>query len=208
MGHDPARPGAPDTIGAVSESGGRAVRVLRALVATLVVVGLGSSAHVTAGGAVQPVPLAMLLVLVGPLVWLLVRSRTSVSRMALAAGAGQVVTHLTLMAMAPATGSSTVGAHVHHAVAVPEGAPALQQALHLSVPMVLAHLLATVLAAVLLTRGEDAVRAVARWVVAVVRSAGVVPAGSLLLEPATTVRRLSGRTVRPVGGRAPPLHAC
>lgn len=181
--------------------------MLRALVATLVVVGLGSSAHAVGGGAVQPVALAILLVVVAPPVWLVVRSRTSVGRMVLAVGAGQVVTHLTLMGMAPATGSSPAAPHLHHAVAVPEAASALPTALHLGAPMVLAHVVATVLAGVLLTLGEDAVRAVVRRLVTVLRHAPT-RAGTGLAPARVAVRRLTGRRVRPVGGRAPPLRAC
>ena len=184
------------------------MRRLRAVVATLLVVGLGATAHTLGGGpALQPLPVAVLLVLVAPLVWHVVRARTSVPRMALAVGAGQVVTHVALAAMAPSTGGSAAAAHVHGGVALTSSGQVGPAAAHLSTSMLLAHAVATVVASVLLTRGEDVLRAVVRWLLV------ELPAAPLSPRPAGTVadtgpRGLVGRAVRPVGGRAPPLHAC
>ncbi len=205
---DPSPGPATGTLGPVNGSGGRATRQLRAAVATLVVVGLGGSAHAMGGGsALRPVPAVVLLLLVGPLVWLVVRSRTSLPRMVLAVGAGQLVTHLALMAMAPSQGGSAVTAHVHGALAATGNGPSLPTALHLTGSMLAAHLVATVLASLLLTLGEDVVRAVVARLVAVLAAAPVLV--TLRTVPAVApVRRVAGRTVRPVGGRAPPLPAC
>lgn len=186
------------------------MRQLRAAVATLVVVGLGGSAHAMGGGpALRPLPAVVLLLLVGPLVWLTVRTRTSLPRMVLAVGAGQVVTHLALVAMAPSQGGTALGAHghVHGAVAATGNGPSLPAGLHLTGSMLAAHLLATVLAGLLLTLGEDVVRAVVARMFTVLR----VPHVLVTLAPLPgvgPVRRLAGRTVRPVGGRAPPLRTC
>ena len=183
------------------------MRQLRAAVATLVVVGLGASGHVVAGGAaLQPVAAAVLVLVVAPPVWLLLRSRTSMPRMVLAIAAGQALTHLALAAMAPSTGGAEVAVHVHGAGLSSTGSVA-PSALHLSSSMLLAHLAATALAAVLLTRGADGLRAVARWLLP------AVPATPVPLRTCRTVaeadtRGLTGRAVRPVGGRGPPLHAC
>lgn len=184
------------------------VRELRAAVATLLVVGLGAFAHTVAGGApLQLVPAAVLVVVVGPLVWLLLRSRTSLPRMVVAIAVGQVVTHVTLAAMAPSTGGSATTAHVHGAVALSSEGSAALAGVHLTAPMLVAHLAATLVAGVLLTRGEDVLRAVVRWMLTEAFAAQV---------PATTARVvvdggppvLTDRSVRPVGGRGPPLHSC
>ncbi len=184
------------------------MRRLRAVVATLVVVALGASAHGMSGGpALKPVSAAVLLVLVGPLVWLVLRARTSVARMVLAIAAGQVVTHLALVGMTPSPGHAVPAHHVHDASAVVAIGSTPPLALHLTGPMVLAHVLATVVASLLLAVGEDVVRAVVRRLVVVLRTA-TVPATVRVRLGAAPVRRLAGRRTRPVGGRAPPLRTC
>ena len=88
----------------------RGVRLLRAAVATLVVIAVGSSAHQAGGGpAPQAIPVLVLAVVVGPLVWVIVRSRASVPRMALATALGQAATHVLLagMSSSPAGGAAT-----------------------------------------------------------------------------------------------------
>ena len=192
----------------MSNAGGRAVRRLRAVVATLVVVALGASAHEMSGGsALEPISAAVLLALVGPLVWLVLRARTSVARMVLAIAAGQVVTHLALVGMAPSPGRSVPAHHVHDASAVVAIGSIPPLALHITGPMVLAHVLATVVASLLLAVGEDVVRAVVRRLVAVFPTA-TVPATVRVRLGMAPVRRLAGRSTRPVGGRAPPLRTC
>ena len=192
----------------MSGSGGRGVRRLRAVVASLVVVALGASAHGMSGGpALNPISAVVLLVLVGPVVWLVLHARTSVVRMVLAVAAGQVVTHLALVGMAPSPGHALAAHHVHDASAMVALGSTQPLALHITGPMVLAHVLATVVASLLLTVGEDVVRAVVRRLV-VVLSAATVPATVRLCRGMAPVRRLPGRLTRPVGGRAPPLRAC
>lgn len=184
------------------------MRRLRALVATLVVIALGASAHGMGGGSpVQPVTAAVLVVLVGPLVWFVLRARTSVPRMVLATAAGQVVTHLALVGMAPSGGGTAMAHHVHDASAMVDVASTQPMALHVTGPMVLAHVLATVLASLLLAVGEDVVRALVRYLVVVLRPA-VTPLTVRIRPGETPVRRLTGRSLRPVGGRAPPLRTC
>lgn len=192
----------------------RAARILRATVATLLVIGLGHTAHSLGGGSgPQPVAVVVLAALVAPVVWALVRRRASAPRMALAMGAGQLVTHLSLVAMAPGRGAATAP-HVHGAPAVTASdavasasaaGTGLAATLHLTPGMVAAHALATVLAAVVLSRGADAVRAVVR---------ALLPAHPRTTDvagipcPAATMPALlvpTGRAVRPVGGRGPPL---
>lgn len=184
------------------------VRQLRAAVATLVVVGIGASAHTIADGAtLPPVAVAVLVLLVGPVVWLLLRSRTSMPRMVLAIGAGQALTHLALVAMVPSTGGAEAAAHVHGATALSSTSSTAPFALHLSGSMLLAHVAATALAAVLLTRGEDVLRCVVRWLLPEVPAAPV-PLRTCHIVADGDTRGLTGRAVRPVGGRGPPLLAC
>lgn len=184
------------------------MRMLRAAVATLVVIGLGHTAH-TLGGGTGPQPLAVVVLaaLVAPVVWAVVRRRTTAARTVLAMAAGQLVAHVALVAMAPVRGAAAA-AHVHGDAALPAstsaGAADLATTLHLTPAMVAAHVLATVLAAVVLSHGEDAVRAAVR-ILLPGRPATVVTGGRRLLAPVPRVAVLTGRAVRPVGGRGPPL---
>ncbi|QIM21892.1 hypothetical protein G7075_13435 [Phycicoccus sp. HDW14] len=182
--------------------------MLRATVATLVVIGLGATAHEMAGGgSLQVVPALILAVLVGPLVWLVVRGRTSLPRMLLATGAGQGVTHLVLAGMAPSTGGAAPRLHVHEAMAPmfsTTGAPGPSVSAHGS--MLVAHVVATLVASVLLTRGADVVRSLARRLLLPVSGSVPVPHPGPLPVAPVEVRIPDGRRVGPVGGRAPPLQ--
>ena len=92
--------------------------MLRALVATLVVVGFGGWAHQMGGGApLRLIPAVVLTLLVGPVVCLCVRRRSSVPRMLVATSLGQVVTHVALTGMTPRTGGSAVRLHLHEVAA-------------------------------------------------------------------------------------------
>ena len=188
----------------VSASTGVQVRMLRALVATLVAVGFGGWAHEMGGGEpLRLIPAVVLTLLVGPVVCLCVRRRSSVPRMLVATSLGQVVAHLALTGMAPRTGGSAVRLHLHE-VAAPlpllptEGSSALS----VTGTMLLAHAVATVVASLLLTVGADVV--VRRLVVLATLSVPVTHG-----IPARTVTSwmpvLRGRVVAPLGGRAPPL---
>ena len=171
----------------VSASTGVQVRMLRALVATLVAVGFGGWAHEMGGGE----PLRLI---------------PAVPRMLVATSLGQVVAHLALTGMAPRTGGSAVRLHLHE-VAAPlpllptEGSSALS----VTGTMLLAHAVATVVASLLLTVGADVVRAVVRRLVVLATLSVPVTHGI----PARTVTSwmpvLRGRVVAPLGGRAPPL---
>ena len=175
---------------------------MRALVATLVVVALGASAHGMSGGSpLQPVSAAVLVVLVGPLVWFVLRARTSVPRMVLATATGQVVTHLALVGMAPSRGGAAMAHHVHDASAVVDVGSIQPLVLHATGPMVLSHVLATVLASLLLAVGEDVVRALVRYLVVVLLPAAT-PLTARIRPGEAPVRRLTGRSLRPVGTRS------
>ena len=199
----------------------RDARMLRALIATLVVIGLGHTAH-SLGGATGPQPLAVgvLAALVGPLVWALVRRGASATRLGVAMGAGQVLTHLTLVAMAPGRGTSTA-VHVHGASGLPTSdavtsagatvtstgtaVTSLLAGLHVTPGMLAAHAIATVLAAVLLSRGEDAVRAVVRALLPEPLSLRFAHGIRRLAVEAGALTTPTSRALRPVGGRGPPL---
>ena len=197
------------TLGAVIESGAPLVRLLRAVVATLVVIGFGSAAHQVAGGpAPQPIPLVILGVLVGPLVWCIVRSRTSVPRMVLATALGQVSTHVLLAGMSATAGGAASEPHVHGALSTHPVGASMPMTLHLTWSMLVAHAVATVVAAVLLTAGDDAVRATVRRLLAPASASASAEGPRLVARVDPWVGSLVGRSVRPVGGRAPPLRAC
>jgi hypothetical protein len=191
--------------------------MLRAIVATLVVIGLGHTAHSLGGGSgPQPLAVVVLGALVAPIVWALVRRRSTALRLGLAMGAGQLVTHLALVAMAPGQGSATAP-HVHGATtagtvtaadAVASASAAgtgLAATLHLTPGMIAAHALATVLAAVVLSRGADAVRAVVRAILPAYPRTTAVAGIRRLAVSMPTLLVPTGRAVRPVGGRGPPL---
>lgn len=202
------------TIERVTGSQERVARMLRATVATLVVIGLGHTAHALGGGSgPQPLAVVVLAALVAPIVWALVRRRATAPRLALAMGAGQLVTHLALVAMAPGQGS-TSAPHVHGASALTTSdAVAFASAtgttvaatLHLTPGMIAAHALATVVAAVVLSRGGDAVRAVVRALLPTHPRTAAVAGIRGLVAPISALLAPTSRAVRPVGGRAPPL---
>ena len=184
------------------------MRLLRAVVATLVVIGLGSSAHQAGGGpSPQAIPVLVLAVVVGPLVWVIVRSRASVPRMALATALGQVVTHVLLAGMSPTAGGTATGLHVHETLSPHVAGPSPTMTSHPAWSMLVAHAVATVLAAMILTAGDDVVRAATRRLLTA-PTWPTVTVGRLALPVESALGSLAGREMRPVGGRAPPLHAC
>ena len=193
----------------MTEREARGVRLLRAAVATLVVIALGSSAHQAGGGpAPQAIPVLVLAVVVGPLVWVIVRSRASVLRMALATALGQVATHVLLAGMSPSpAGGAATGLHLHETLAPHVVGPSPTATSHPAWSMLVAHAAATVLAAVILTAGDDVLRAATRRLLTAPPSPPVT-VGHLALPVESAPGSLAGREVRPVGGRAPPLHAC
>ncbi|QKE85552.1 hypothetical protein [Arthrobacter sp. NEB 688] len=189
-----------------TRAAGDGVRLMRALVATLVVIGLGAAAHAMAGGApLQPVPVVVLLVVVAPVVHLVVRRRTSLARMVLATALGQLLTHLLLTAMTPAAAGTGRRLHAHEAVAMAMPTTGSASASSLTGGMLAAHAVATLLAAVLLTRGADALELLALALLRLARPAS--PGTGPLGRPVdlVEVRVPDGRVVGPLGGRAPPL---
>ena len=181
-------------------------RILRAAVATLVIIGVGATAHQMGGGApLRLIPAVVLAVLVGPMVWVCVRRKTTLPRMLAATALGQVVTHLALAGMVPTAGASAPGVHLHDAMApMPLMAPSMSSSFSLTSSMLLAHALATLVASVLLTAGVDVIRAVVRRVTVRERLPRVAVEVSQGAPVHLQVRVLDGRVVGPIGGRAPP----
>lgn len=181
------------------------VRGARASLAVLVVLGLAVSAHTLAGGGA---PGSVALVLLGGAVvpvawWAAARRLTLPVLLAFLAGA-QVFVHLGLAAMAPASGGTSVPRHVHELLPAGLGASGGVVTGGPGTTMLLAHTVATVLAALVLARADRALwRAVLR-LLPVVPVPGPVPVVVRVAAPGPAVPR-SGRTVRPLGGRAPPL---
>lgn len=188
------------------ETGRGALRVARAAVATLLVLGLGTSAHTLGGGAAPGLMASVVLaLLVGPVAWWCTRRRLDAPRLLALLGGAQAAVHLTLSAMAPVTGTAVAG-HVHGGL--PPGLAAdASVAGHGHLPggsMLLAHLAATVLAALLLARAEGVLWQVVSLLLPRLPTRVRVPA-QVRTAVAPVLAVLAGRTPRPLGGRAPPV---
>ncbi len=189
------------------------VRLLRAALATMVVIGLASGAHALGGGsAPTPLALAVLGTALAPALWWVSAGELTTSRLIALLAGTQVVVHGALMAMAPGHGTSSA-APMHGGASLGSSGDPMATA-HLT-PMAMAHLTpmmlalhaaATVATAVVLSRAER----VLWWVVSLVRPrlgrrfVGVV--GSRV-APERPLLLLPFRRTRPLGGRAPPLLA-
>lgn len=196
----------------MTDPSARLLRVLRAVVATMVVVESGSLAHEAAGGpATQPIPLLVVGVLIGPLMWCARGSCASIPRILVTTAVGQVITHLLLQAMAPTGVGIATARHVHGALLVHppaasyDPAPSVATTSHLSWAMILSHAVATIVVTALLAAGQELIRAIPRLL--------SLPRVVLTSEQRSAVverreYRLTGRSVRPLGGRAPPLRVC
>ncbi|MFC3687180.1 hypothetical protein [Aquipuribacter hungaricus] len=143
---------------------------LRAALVVAVVVGVSTTSHLLAGGDVPSGPRLGLAVLLVALLAALAGGRTvSGRRLALSVGAGQVVLHHGLDRVETA---GHCAAHRPDAVAavfgptavpVPCGSGSLAHAMGWDPWMVVAHVVATAVAVVLLRRGEAVLRAVVGW---------------------------------------------
>ncbi|MBO9626681.1 MAG: hypothetical protein J7484_09935 [Microbacterium sp.] len=145
----------------------RQLRLLRAASASSAATLLAALSHTFAGGA-APHPLLVLAVaalLVAP-ASLLIGARASRFRVALTVLLSQAVFHLVFQALgAPTGGSVVMTGHEHHLpVLGPLTAAALPDA-----AMLLGHVAAAVVTTLLVWHGEATARAIAGWVVAVLR---------------------------------------
>ncbi len=197
----------------VTDPSARLLRVLRAVVATMVVVESGSLAHEAAGGPpTQPIPLLVVGPLIGPLMWCARGSCASIPRILVTTAVGQVITHLLLEAMAPSGGGIGTAQHMHGSVLVHPlaattyaTAPATAMTGHLSSAMILSHAVATIVVTALLAAGQELMRAIPR-LLSLPRLVLEDTHRSAVAERAES--EPTSRSVRPLGGRAPPLRVC
>jgi hypothetical protein len=186
------------------------LRLARAWVAVTLTLGLATAGH-SVGGALPTPALLVLAILLAPLALAATGVRWSFGRAVGALGAGQVLVHVLLTSMAPATQGYATPAHLSHGSPVPSGwaatgtdVVARPDVLGLTVPMIGAHVVATLVTALVVAYAEDVLWAVlARllptpvvasqlWAVPAPRPAGRAP------------RRLRGIPVGAVAGRGPP----
>ncbi len=189
------------------ETGRGLLRASRAALTTLLVLGLASSAHaVGGGGSPGLMALLVLALLVGPVAWWCTRRRLGAVRLVALLGGAQVAVHLSLSAMAPVTGSASA-VHVHGGLPAglgPAAGAAADAHPTAGASMLLAHVAATVLTAVVLARAEGLLwRVVTLLVPSAVGRVRVPATVRTTATPVVVV--LSGRAPRPLGGRAPPV---
>ncbi|WP_432502207.1 hypothetical protein [Kineococcus arenarius] len=186
-----------------------AVRLARAGFVALTVVALASLAHV-AGGEELPPSLVLLALgaLTGCAAFTLTGRRLSAPALLIALGAGQVALHAALRALAADT--VDVPSHGHHQEWVPLAAGALEHAPGggSPVPMLLAHAVATLAAALVLAHGERAVWSLWAWlqplravVLAVLRVPVLLPVAPV---PVVVAARPRSVVARRVARRGPP----
>ena len=166
-------------------------RMLRTGLTASLVVGLGVGGHIAGGGLLpDPVVLAALCALVLIPVTALTRSRFSFPLLTAVLGAGQVWLHWSLVAFAPGPVPALAQAqltsdpfghagHIGHAGHVGHLPALWTDAAVIAAPsppeagagwaMVTAHAVATLAAALLLARGDEALRLLAAWLQPLVR---------------------------------------
>jgi hypothetical protein len=191
----------------VLETGRGLLRGSRAALATLLVLGLSVSAHTLGGGAPPGLMASVVLaLLVGPVAWWCARRRLGPVRLVALLGGAQVAVHLALSAMAPMSGAASP-AHVHGGLPAALG-PASGAAAHAhqtpDASMFLAHVVATLLTALVLARAENVLWRVVTLLLPRPLGRPAIPVEArTALAPVLVV--LSGRAPRPLGGRAPPV---
>lgn len=194
----------------MTRAGTGVLRAARTAVAVLAVLGVSAAAHQLGGGRVPgTLALLVLALLLAPPTWLALGRRLSAPSLVALLGAGQGAVHLGLAAMTPGAGSAGAP-HLHDAL--PTGLAASSSAATAPMapmagsggPMLLAHVLATLVLAVVLARAEAAL-----WhVVSSLLPRVVAPLRRPVLlrhALAEVAPRPAGRAPLPVGGRAPPL---
>lgn len=190
-----------------------ALRLARAWVAVALTLGLAGLGHAVGGGSLTSPALLVLVVLLTPLALAATRVRWTVGRAAAGLGAGQVLVHVLLTAMAPAHDGYAAPAHLAHGSALPAGWSATtgtgivagHTATGLTAGMIAAHVVATLVTALLVGFAEKALWAVlARLLPTPVIAATCSPA-SPRAAAGWAPRRLHGIPVGAVAGRGPPV---
>ncbi|AKT50693.1 hypothetical protein ADJ73_04105 [Arsenicicoccus sp. oral taxon 190] len=201
------------------------MRLLRAAVLAVVVVCLAALAHLVGGGTLPgPGVLAVLVAVVGTAALVASSRRLGTWSIGAILGGGQLALHEAFALLGttgadPASLGHVVGSG-HHAVLVTH-APAGDAAAavehlaahgghHLSLPMLLAHAIATVVTTLVLARGERALWLLAGWLAPVIRVLLVRPAHRPRPTlPVLDLPRLVTADVALIAPRrGPPLVAC
>lgn len=146
----------------------RQLRLLRAASASSVATLLAAVSHTFAGGpAPHPLLVLAVAVLLLPVSALLIGARMSKTRVALTVLVGQAAFHLLFQLLGAPTGSEFALGHQHGMLSL----GAVSIAALPDVAMLAGHVLAAVATTALLWHGESMVRAIAGWMLALVRSA-------------------------------------
>jgi hypothetical protein len=198
------------------------LRLLRALGLLATVTGLVLGAHMAGGGAVAPVPAAAVAALLWPGALLAARRRVRLALLLPGLAAGQVAGHALLALLGASTAAAPTSVtvaclehagHLHPAAAAclaADGyAPVAHHAMGSVLPsgsMLVTHLIATVVAAVLVTRGEAII-----WrlvdLVAPRRPRIVGPATVRAVVRGAVRAAIASPSVPSPTGRAPPVPA-
>lgn len=141
----------------------RQLRLLRGFAASSVATIIAAVSHTIGGGAApHPLLIAALSVFLTPSAALLVGRRLSLPRLAMTVLLSQSVFHVLFVALnataAPSATAVTSAGHQHSLMLTPLGEGVAPDA-----GMLAAHVIAGILTVALLWRGENLLRAVARW---------------------------------------------
>lgn len=190
---------------------------VRSAMLALAAVTLAGGAHVLAGGQL-PAPgiLFALLALTCLATTAATRLRLNAATLTGLLGAGQLVLHEAFTVSDHAlsrTGSAGQGSSPHHLDPIAIALPVEQVQLHspdspLAFAMFAGHALATLVCALFLAKGEDALWALAAWLRPLLKLRAVLPADAIELPPVASVPEGNGyrprRNVPPDCRRGPP----
>ena len=198
------------------------LRVARAgLVATLVLA-LAALAHRVGGGTLpDPLILAALAAFTMAGATFAARFRLTFARLVAVLGTGQVALHYGLGFSAPASCAPVGGGHAGHAVAgtlatcaastpVPDGVAHLPHETPAGAWMVLAHVLATLVVALVVAHGERALGLLLTWLAprtALTDMLPALPVAHRLPTPVVAPSRASSGSAGGPSSRGPPLLA-
>lgn len=188
---------------------------LRAAAVSTGILTLAAGAHVFGGGDLPAAPILLaVLALTGLTATAATRLKLNIPATAALLGAGQFALHEVFTAFsAPALANGAAAAGTHHLSGA--AAPVLETATHLhgqesptGIMMLVAHIVATAACALLLAKGEDALWALAAWLMplaqlpeAVTPDAGPAPS---VPGPPTVFPFRPWRNLRPDSRRGPP----
>jgi hypothetical protein len=192
-------------------------RFVRAVLVSAVILSLAAGAHVIGGGMLPALPIlgALGAIVLVP-VMVLARSRMSLPVVAGLLGGGQVLLHYAFEALSGSSGCAAImtAGHTHHveSLAVQCATPATA-AMHILQdgpvsPMLLAHTAATLVATLMIARGDTSLERAAAWARARLlrpSAAAPLPVCRVLFVSAWAVLPPRWRNVRPECRRGPPV---